>query len=168
MIGYFFITKVVGKGLKRYLEGGDLAFLYIGWYGLTRVIMEPLRHPAYNMGTDGYWSWFWSFVFVLVAAVCIAGNHIIRFIIAQKKKTYVLQKDSTKIGVISSLTLLVPTILLVILGAIYMAKGTPAAKIQFSDYNNGLIMLMIGLSTFALLGTTIPYLIAPRLKKENE
>lgn len=47
LIGYFVIVYAVGKGLKKHLSFGDLFCLYLVWYGLTRVILEPLRDANY-------------------------------------------------------------------------------------------------------------------------
>ena len=166
LFGYFFIRVVVGKGLKKYRELGDLAFLYIGWYGLTRVIMEPLRDTNYNMGNDGYWSWFWSFFFVLMAAFLIAGNHVVRYIISKKKGTLITINNSLLKGLVSSIALLVVSVVLISLGAIYMAKGERTMLIAFNEYNNGLVLLLVGLSVFTLLGTTVPYLLQGLDKNE--
>jgi phosphatidylglycerol:prolipoprotein diacylglycerol transferase len=75
--GYLVIRYGVGEGLKRYRKQGDLALLYLVWYGLTRGIMEPLRNPLYNMGNAGDWSFIWGWVFFSVGLVAIAANHLL-------------------------------------------------------------------------------------------
>ena len=38
--------------------------------------------------------------------------------------------------------------------------------IAFNEYNNGLVLLLVGLSVFTLLGTTVPYLLQGLDKNE--
>ena len=56
LAGYYAIRYGVGQGLKKYIEPGDQASCYLIWYGMTRVLMEPMRDQQFNMGTKGYWS----------------------------------------------------------------------------------------------------------------
>lgn len=83
--GYFAIRYGLGIGLKNVKQPLDMAFSYLIWYGLTRVIMEPLRDTSFNMGTDGNWSYIWGFVFVGVGILLIVGNHVIRYMLTKKK-----------------------------------------------------------------------------------
>jgi prolipoprotein diacylglyceryl transferase len=76
LTGYFVIRFGIGEGLKRYRKQGDLALMYLVWYGLTRGIMEPLRNPAFNMGNSGDWSFIWGWVFFAVGLLAIAANHL--------------------------------------------------------------------------------------------
>lgn len=156
MLGYFFIRFAVGKGLKKYIEFGDLASLYIVWYGLTRVILEPFRHPGFNMGNDGYWSWIWAIVFVLGGFLLILINHYVRHIIAKKKNTLIVQKDDFKVGLYSLLVSSVIALGLIIPGIILMVNGTPAATLEFNNFNNGIIFLVSGLSVLAIGLTMLP------------
>lgn len=57
LIGYFVIVYGVGKPLKKRLSLGDLSFLYISWYGLTRVILEPLRYGDFEYGNSYITAW---------------------------------------------------------------------------------------------------------------
>ena len=159
LLGYCVIRFLVGKTLKKYLELGDLALLYISWYGLTRVIMEPLRDPSFNMGKDGYWSWFWSFIFVLAGILAITANHLIRYLISKKKGTAITLKNSFRNGLIAGGAFLLAAIVFISVGAVMMAGSSQTAKIAFNQYNNGLIILMIGLSLFTLIGVALPYII---------
>lgn len=77
LLGYFVIRFAIGEGLKSYRKQGDLALMYLVWYGLTRGIMEPLRNPAFNMGNSGDWSFIWGWVFFAVGLLAIAGNHLL-------------------------------------------------------------------------------------------
>lgn len=159
LLGYFMIRFVIGKGLRKYLELGDLAFLYVAWYGLTRVILEPLRHPSYNMGNDGYWSWVWSIIFFLIAMSLIAINHNLRFILEERKGKSITVKNSLKIGSIGGGLTLILAISYVAVGSLLMSRDTPSGTITFSDYNNGIIILVIGISLIMLATTFIPFII---------
>jgi len=57
LAGYFIIVYAVGKGLKKHLSNGDLFFLYISWYGLTRVILEPLRASDFEYNASYITAW---------------------------------------------------------------------------------------------------------------
>lgn len=159
LVGYFTIRFLVGKGMRKYIELGDLALLYISWYGLTRVIMEPLRDTAYNMGNDGYWSWIWSFVFVFASVFLIVINHIVRYIIRVKKGTEVTLKDSLRNGIIAFSVFFISSVIFIIFATLLMMKGSPSETIMFNNFNNGLILLMVGLSLFMLCFTCLPYII---------
>ena len=158
LLGYFIIRFAIGKGLRKYIELGDLAFLYIAWYGLTRVIMEPLRDTHYNMGNDGYWSWFWSMVFVVGAVLLIVINHLVRFIIEIKKGTGVTIKKSFEKGMIGMFAFLAASIGFIVAGAVLMSQGTFEGYIAFNSFNNGLIVLIIGVSIFLLQFLCVPYI----------
>jgi prolipoprotein diacylglyceryl transferase len=75
--GYFVIRFGIGVGLKRFYKQGDLALMYLVWYGLTRGIMEPLRNPIYNMGNSENWSFIWGWVFFSVGILAIVVNHLV-------------------------------------------------------------------------------------------
>ncbi len=42
--GYYIIVYGIGKPLKKWLPEASLGCLYISWYGLTRVVLEPMRY----------------------------------------------------------------------------------------------------------------------------
>ena len=169
LVGYFTIRFLIGKGLRKYIELGDLALLYITWYGLTRVIMEPLRDTAYNMGNNGYWSWIWSFVFVAASVLLIVVNHIVRFIIRSKKGTEITLKNSLRNGIMTMSGFFLGGALFMIFAIVLMVRGTPSETIQFNDFNNGLILLVIGLSLLMLCLTALPYIIdGIKAKKTKE
>jgi len=144
--GYFLLAHLFGKKLAKFEEQGDLCFGYIAWYGLTRVIMEPLRNAHYNMGDGGYWSWIWSLLFVLGGCLAILANHLIRYLLKKKHKKYVVQKGDKEIGLIESVCFGVIGLGLVIAGIILMSKGTFAEVIGFNQFNIGLMLLIVGLS----------------------
>jgi len=49
LIGWVVIVFVLPKFWKKGRKNGDLGCLYFVWYGIVRVIMEPLRHPEFIM-----------------------------------------------------------------------------------------------------------------------
>ncbi len=162
LFGYFVIAHVFGKALRKYTQLGDLAFGYVMWYGLTRVFMEPLRDTAFNMGKNGYWSWIWSLIFVLFGALAIAINHIVRYFKKPKqiKEMYYI---------ITSACYLVVGMVLAITGVILMAKSNFATAFTLNQFNWGLILLALGISSlFGLLITVPPILSNKRFKANNE
>ena len=165
--GYFIIRYCFGEGMKKYLEMGDLAALYFVWYGYTRVIMEPLRDQTFNMGTKGYWSWFWAFFFVLGGALAIASNHIGKYIYRRKKGTWISLNNGFSKGLVASIIISIIGITLVILGSIFMAQGEYQEILAFNKYNNGLIILISGLSALLMLSVSIPHIIEGLRKREN-
>lgn len=160
MLGYFVIAHVFGKALRKYTELGDLAFGYVAWYGLTRVLMEPLRDTSFNMGKDGYWSWAWSLVFVIGASLLIALNHLIRFI----KKPREINRNQYLIGSIavgiSALALMIP-------GIIMMANSSFEQKLAFNQFNWGLILLALGVSILFGMVITLPPLFIKKTETVN-
>ena len=146
LVGYFVLAHLFGKKLSNILEPGDLGIAYIIWYGMTRVLLEPLRHPAYNMGKDGYWSWFWSLIFVLGGTIGIIVNHIIRYKLKKRNNTYIVQKNDMKLGLIETGTFGVVGIGLLVTGIILMAGNEYLGKIGFDPFNVGLMLLIVGFS----------------------
>ncbi len=82
--GYFFIRYAVGVGLKKYIVPGDLAALYPIWYGITRVIMEPMRDSQYIM--DDWWSMYGSYGFILIGVLAIVYLHVTDYLKKKKAK----------------------------------------------------------------------------------
>ena len=83
--GYFIIRYAIGHSLKKYLKQGDQAFLYVLWYGLVRVALEPLRDGfTLNLGHSeafGYLqSWITAFVMVAVGILGIIGLRVFEYI----------------------------------------------------------------------------------------
>ena len=159
--GYFVLYFGVTRGLKKYVRGGDLAFGYIAWYGMTRVIMEPLRYGSFNMGDDGAWSWIWSIIYVALGIVLVVGNHVLWHFI-DKKKNRLPEIDTQKaelhkrnsiiaIGVIGVVSLVLLVVGLVLFFTNTIPEGY--SKIALVPHNIGLIMWIVGaslLTTFAI------------------
>jgi len=159
LAGYYVIRYGVGELLKRYAEPCDQAASYLIWYGLTRVLLEPLRNADFNMGEKGYWSWFWSFFFIIGGALGIAINHIVRYLISKKNNTYILQKNSFKNGLIATSAFTVVALALIITGAVLMSTNEYVSILSYNDFSNGMLLLFIGISVLLMNGVTIPYVI---------
>ena len=166
LVGYFILRFAIGRGLRKYVELGDLAFGYIVWYGLTRVIMEPLRDTAYNMGQDGYYSWIWSICFVLIGAGAIFMNHLVRFIIHNMKNDGEFKNSNALVSSIVSGLLFAGSLALIIIGASKMAGSSQDSSIKFDAFNNGLIILVVGLGLLLIFGCALLYLLKA-LKKQK-
>ena len=78
--GYFIIKYAVGKGLRKILSLGDVGMCYLIWYGLTRVVMEPLRSGGYEYSQ----SFITAIVMMGAGALGILAFHIYDLI--RKKK----------------------------------------------------------------------------------
>lgn len=76
VLGYFLIVYGVGKGLKRWHSTGALCGVYFLWYGIVRIIMEPMRNANFNMGTDNAWSICNSIAYILIGLLIIASFHL--------------------------------------------------------------------------------------------
>ncbi len=160
LLGYFVLAHVFGIALRKHTELGDLAFGYIIWYGLTRVFMEPLRDSAFNMGSNGFWSWIWSLAFVVVGALAIALNHLIRFLRKPRevnKLTYII--GSASVGAV--------TIALVVVGAVLMAGSSFTNKLALDQFNVGLILLFLGIAVLFGLLITLPPLFIKKKEEAN-
>ena len=158
LAGYFVIAYLFGKLLRKHTALGDLALGYVVWYGLTRVLMEPLRDTSFNMGKDGYWSWIWSLVFVIGGALLIALNHLIRYLLKPRnvnQKQYIIGSIATGV---SALALLIP-------GIILMATSKFEQNLVLNQFNWGLIILSLGISILFGLVITIPPLF---IKKKEQ
>ena len=159
LLGYFVLAHVFGRALRKYTEIGDVGFGYIIWYGLTRVLMEPLRSADYQMGENGYWSWVWSMIFVVVGTLLIVGNHIIRSYLRKRKGEYVVKDNDKKVALIGSTIIVVVGIALVLTGALLMANNQFETKVMYNSFNVGLIILVLGISAFLCLGISIKKLL---------
>ena len=151
LFGYFVLAHLFGIKFKNITKEGDLAFGYIVWYGLTRTFMEPLRDKGFNMGSNGYWSWLWSIIFIAAGVIAIVVNHIVRNILAKKKNEFVTNRFSDYLGGAIALAI---GISLIVGGAIMMSNSSFSSKIQFDTFNIGIILLVLGGSI--VVGTSIP------------
>lgn len=146
VFGYFFIAHFIGKKLRKVLEPGDLAVTYVIWYGLTRVILEPFRDPTFNMGSNGYWSWIWSLIFVFAGALAIIGNHIVRYILKKRAHNYVVLKNDNKLALVETCVFSVIGITLTIVAICLFSTNTFSGKIGYDGFNIGIMLLILGIS----------------------
>lgn len=161
LLGYFVIAHLFGIKLRKYTQLGDLAFGYIMWYGLTRVLMEPLRDSSFNMGNKGYWSWIWSFAFVIGASLAIAINHLVRYL---KNRREVNDKQY----LIGSICVFLVFVALFVPAIILMVSSKPATSIALNTFNWGLILLTLSISVLFGLIITLPPLLVKKKETVNE
>ena len=158
LLGYFVLAHVVGRALRKHCEFGDVGFGYIIWYGMTRVLMEPLRSPEYQMGEEGYWSWVWSMLFVLVGTLLIVANHLIRYIYRKKKGTYVVRENAKKVGLVSSIVVVVVAVALIAVSVVLLANNPFKIEVVYNGFNVGLMILVLGISVLLGLVISLPIL----------
>lgn len=84
LAGYFIIAHLIPKLWKKGRALGDLAGFYMIWYGTVRIIMEPMRDPTFNMGTNGLWSVWNSMVYIIIGVAMVAFFQIFAFVRAKK------------------------------------------------------------------------------------
>lgn len=151
LLGYFLLSQVFGRLLRKYTELGDLGAGYIVWYGLTRTLMEPLRSAEFQMGEDGYWSWVWGITFVLVGTLLIVLNHVVRHVIKKNKKLYVVKSNAKKASLLTSVIIAVCATAFMSVGTLLMNSNQFVAKVEYNGFNVGLILLVVGISILSLI-----------------
>ena len=157
---YFILSTLFGKLLRKYTELGDLALGYVVFYGLVRLTMEPLRNASYNMGENGYWSWVFSALFVIIGMLGILVNHLVRYLIRKKKNTQKAQQNWGKISKIAIICISSVGGLFVLGGILLMAMNTPVLdKLLYNAFNGGVIILTIGVGVLMSLIAPIIYLL---------
>ncbi len=151
VIGYYLITKIFGQYLRKYIENGDQACMYLVWYGFIRALMEPMRDSHFNMGSDNYWSLIWSLSFMGAGLLLIAINHIIRLSYREKHDTQNFTTHTFKKSWITTLVLSIISFGLIIAGTIMMATNSGEAAVMNADtYTYGIVCLITGISVFLI------------------
>ena len=168
LLGYFVLAHVFGKALRKYTEIGDLACGYIIWYGLTRLFLEPLRAPSYQMGEKGFWSWVWSMVFVVAGTLLIVVNHIVRYVLKKKKGEVKANPNAKKIGLISAIASIVIGGALLAVAIYLLTNNTLVLKPEYNPYNVGLMLLVCGISILLCLGISVIKLIEGFNNKQTQ
>ena len=84
--GYFLIAYLIPFLWKKNRGLGVLSGFYLLWYGVVRIIMEPLRDSNFNMGVGGNWSVWNSMVYIILGVLLVAAFQIIW--VVQKGKTW--------------------------------------------------------------------------------
>lgn len=109
--GYFVIVYVFGKLLKKYAVRGDLTGLYFIWYGITRVIMEPMRNSSFNMGSDNAWSICNSLIYIVLGLALCSYFHLYDYYKKNENhKGYVLPFASAFIAMVGALFIFLPSL----------------------------------------------------------
>ena len=80
LVGYFFIRYFLGKVCKFRIGLGYQAASYIAWYGMVRVILEPLRNGEFEYGQ----SWYVAFGMLGAGLLGILGFYILHRIRMEK------------------------------------------------------------------------------------
>lgn len=124
--GYFIIVYGVGKGLKKWIKGGDLCGAYFLWYGIVRIILEPLRDGRFNMGTDNSWSVCNSLVYIVIGAAVILSAHLYQALVDEKEKG---------ITPMVAAGILVPTILFPLLQSVTVTSGNDGTGALLAKYS---------------------------------
>ena len=75
--GYFIIAYLIPHIWKKTRGLGVLSGFYLLWYGIVRIIMEPLRNPQYQMGVNNMWSIWNSLVYIILGVILIAVFQIL-------------------------------------------------------------------------------------------
>ena len=86
LVGFFVIAKVVPLVWKKGRELGVLGSMYLIWYGVVRIIMEPMRNVNYNMGTTGGWSVWNSLAYIIAGVVLVVVFELVPHILRKKKQ----------------------------------------------------------------------------------
>lgn len=90
--GFFIIRYLIGRKLKDKLVPGDLGACYFMWYGLTRIVLEPLREGfTLKIGQSeafGYMqSWITAFVMFGAGLLLMVGLHLYNYFKNKKGNT---------------------------------------------------------------------------------
>lgn len=83
--------QLVAKNYK-FVVPGCAGGLYLIFYGTIRAILEPLRDPKYNMGSNGLWSVINSLIMIGLGVLVI----VFMYVYAYKIKPTILLKKSLK------------------------------------------------------------------------
>lgn len=78
---YFLMTTGLETLEGKHYKNGDSTFAYFISYGIIRFILEPLRNSRFIMGgTDDPHSQAMAIAFIVIGAVCIVLNHLLRYL----------------------------------------------------------------------------------------
>lgn len=93
IVGFLFLTFVLGHFLKKYLLPGTVSAGYFIWYGTVRMILEPLRDSVDIMGD--YISVKSSIAFIIFGVAFIAFMYVYRYYLKKKFKMHWFDKKVT-------------------------------------------------------------------------
>lgn len=83
-IGFLLLFFVLGMLLKKYVLPGVVTFSYFIWYGIVRIIMEPLRNADFIMSPDGTnfsTSQFTALLFIIVGVMGVGLIYINHYVL---------------------------------------------------------------------------------------
>lgn len=85
-VGWILLTFVLPKIWTKGRVKGDIGCLYFVWYGIVRVIMEPLRHPEFIMQMGNIrTSVMTSILFIIGGVLGMVALRVIPLLIAKIK-----------------------------------------------------------------------------------
>ncbi len=97
LLFFFILAQGVPAVERKHYVHGDSAFGYFIAYGITRFVLEPLRNPAFIMGTssvtsdrEDYKSYGMALAFIIIGVVLIAINHVLDYLAKKGKFDKVL------------------------------------------------------------------------------
>ncbi len=133
LAGYFIIRYGIGKGLKKWLKGGELAASYFIWYGIVRFIMEPLRDEAFNMGTDNAWSVINSLMYILIGVGMIAIIQLLSYQKKENSKGFVTPLVGGILSILGTALLAAPSL--------SIGKVKSSSNVEYIDSYSGFTMI---------------------------
>lgn len=94
ILGFIVLFFILHKLMKKVLVPGVVCGSYFIWYGITRIVMEPWRHPKFIMGdNDGVMSSrIMAFAFLGIGGAIIIASIILYFVSKHKKKVKMAEK----------------------------------------------------------------------------
>lgn len=97
LAGYFILEYGIRHGLKKIHSDGTLIGGYLIWYGLTRVILEPLRTSADYYGTSEITAWVMVIIGVIIVIFFVINNYVFKKkeLLWYKKKEVVTNEGVT-------------------------------------------------------------------------
>ena len=109
----------------------------------------------------------WSIIFVLGGAFLIMLNHVVRAIIRRVKKEEVVHQINMPTAISVGGVLLLGALTLIVLGSIFMGTSVQSNFLGFNKFNNGFIILTVGLSILLLTVCDVIYIVQG-LRKQHE
>ncbi|MFA6811771.1 MAG: prolipoprotein diacylglyceryl transferase [Bacteroidaceae bacterium] len=83
--GYYVLTHFIKIAFNKFYKSGDILFSYFAWYGIVRLILEPLRDAEFNMGVGSdLKAVTMAIIFIVGGVLGVVINHIVRMRIDKK------------------------------------------------------------------------------------
>lgn len=82
---YYILVHAVPYIFGKHYKDGDVSFIYIVLYGITRMVMEPLRNSRYQMGSNQSASFNMAIAFIVIGVLLVVGNHLYCYYRDKKK-----------------------------------------------------------------------------------